>query len=158
MTGDNQPVSYHLVPGAGDTDNNKISISGNQLISTDVFDFERNSTLSIRVQAEISNGPLFEKALTIAIKDTDADGCINHQIVSNNRFSPLPFISSAYASNGSAVVSNTSIFVWLLHCFALRFIYQSKKINGRWKRLFILGLTISLVACGSGSGQSEWQC
>jgi hypothetical protein len=156
ITGDNRNISYRLVSGAGDIDNNKISISGNQLISTDVFDFERNSTLSIRVQAEISNGPLFEKALTIAIKDTDADGCINHQIVSNNRFSPLPFISSAYASNGSAVVSNISIFVWLFHCFALRFIYQSKKINGRWKRLFILGLTISLVACGSG--QSEWQC
>ena len=158
MTGDNQPVSYHLVPGAGDTDNNKISISGNQLISTDVFDFERNSTLSIRVQAEISNRPLFEKALTIAITDTEADGCINHQIVSNNQYTPLSFISSAYASNGSAVVSNTSIFVWLFHCFALRFIYQSKKINGRWKRLFILGLTISLVACGGGSGPSEWQC
>ena len=158
MTGDNQPVSYHLVPGAGDTDNNKISISGNQLISTDVFDFERNSTLSIRVQAEIPNRPLFEKALTIAITDTEADGCINHQIVSNNQYTPLSFISSAYASNGSAVVSNTSIFVWLLHCFALRFIYQSKKVNGRWKRLFILGLTISLVACGGGSGPSEWQC
>ena len=156
MTGDNQNVSYRLVSGAGDTDNNKISISGNQLISTDVFDFERNSTLSIRVQAEISNGPLFEKELTIAITDTEADGCINHRIASNNQYSPLPFISSAYASNGSAVVSNTSIFVWLFHCFALRFIYQSKKINGRWKRLFILGLTISLVACGSG--QSEWQC
>lgn len=158
ITGDNRNVSYRLVSGAGDTDNNKISISGNQLISTDVFDFERNSTLSIRVQAEIQNRPLFEKALTIAIKDTEADGCINHQIVSKNRFSPLPFISSAYASNGTAVVSNTSIFVWLLHCFALRFIYQSKKINGRWKRLFILGLTISLVACGGGGGQSAWQC
>ena len=158
MTGDNQNISYRLVSGAGDTDNNKISISGNQLISTDVFDFERNSTLSIRVQAEISNGPLFEKELTIAITDTEADGCINHRIASNNQYSPLPFISSAYASNGSAVVSNISIFVWLFHCFALRFIYQSKKINGRWKRLFILGLTISLVACGSGSGQSEWQC
>lgn len=61
-------------------------------------------------------------------------------------------------SNGTAVVSNTSIFVWLLHCFALRFIYQSKKINGRWKRLFVLGLTISLIACGGGGGQSAWQC
>lgn len=158
MTGDNQNVSYHLVPGAGDTDNNKISISGNQLISTDVFDFERNSTLSIRVQAEISNRPLFEKALTIAITDTEADGCINHQIVSNNRFSPLPFISSAYASNGAAAVSNTSTIMWLLYYFALLFLYKSKKINGRWKHLFMIGLTISLVACGGGSGQSEWQC
>ena len=158
ITGDNRNVSYRLVSGAGDTDNNKISISGNQLISTDVFDFERNSTLSIRVQAEISNGPLFEKELTIAITDTEADGCINHRIASNNQYSPLSFITSAYASNGSAVVSNISIFVWLFHCFALRFIYQSKKINGRWKRLFILGLTISLVACGSGGGQSVWQC
>jgi len=158
ITGDNRNVSYRLVSGAGDTDNNKISISGNQLISTDVFDFERNSTLSIRVQAEISNGPLFEKELTIAITDTEADGCINHRIASNNQYSPLSFITSAYASNGSAVVSNISIFVWLFHCFALRFIYQSKKINRRWKRLFILGLTISLVACGSGGGQSVWQC
>ena len=162
MTGDNQNITYRLISGAGDTDNNKISISGNQLISTDVFDFERNSTLSIRVQAEISNGPLFEKELTIAITDTEADGCINHRIANNNQYTPLSLISSAYASNGSAVVSNISIFVWLFHYFALRFIYQSKKINGRLKRLFILGLTISLVACGSGSGsgsgQSEWQC
>jgi len=157
MTGDNQNISYHLVPGAGDTDNNKISISGNQLISTDVFDFERNSTLSIRVQAEIPNRPLFEKALTIAITDTEADGCINHQIVSNNR-SPLPFISSAYASNGTAAVSNTSTIMWLLYFFALRFLYKSKKINGRWKYLFIVSLTIPLVACGGAGAQSTGQC
>ena len=158
MTGDNQNVSYHLVPGAGDTDNNKISISGNQLISTDVFDFERNSTLSIRVQAEISNRPLFEKALTIAITDTEADGCINHQIASNNQYSPLPFISSAHASNGSSVVSNTSTIMWLLYFFALRFLHKSKKINERWKYLFIVGLTIPLVACGGAGAQSIGQC
>lgn len=158
MTGDNQNISYHLVRGAGDTDNNKISISGNQLISTDVFDFERNSTLSIRVQAEIPNRPLFEKALTIAITDTEADGCINHQIASNNQYSPLPFISSAHASNGSSVVSNTSTIMWLLYFFALRFLHKSKKINERWKYLFIVGLTIPLVACGGAGAQSIGQC
>ena len=68
---------YSLVPGEGDTDNAAFSITGNQIISASVLDFESGETRSIRVRVVDSGESIFEKIITITILDDlseDIDG------------------------------------------------------------------------------------
>ena len=59
--------SYSLVAGSGDTDNVSFSIQGDELLASDVFDYETQSQYSIRVQCSDGNGGTFEKDFSIAI-------------------------------------------------------------------------------------------
>ncbi|WP_231387362.1 ExeM/NucH family extracellular endonuclease, partial [Dolichospermum circinale] len=61
--------TYSLVTGDGDTDNDLFSIVDNQLIANTVFDFETQTSYSIRVQTTDQDGLSFEKALTINVND-----------------------------------------------------------------------------------------
>ncbi|WP_051289625.1 cadherin domain-containing protein [Dolichospermum circinale] len=63
--------TYSLVTGDGDTDNSLFSIVGNQLIANTVFDFETQTSYSIRVKTEDQGGLSFEKALTINVNDVN---------------------------------------------------------------------------------------
>ncbi len=59
--------TYTLVPGTGDTDNASFTISGSNLLTNAVFNFETKSSYSIRVRTTDAGGLFFEKALTITV-------------------------------------------------------------------------------------------
>ncbi|MCB9418994.1 MAG: cadherin domain-containing protein [Ardenticatenaceae bacterium] len=61
--------TYSLVDGAGDTDNASFQISGSQLQTNAVFNYEAQSTYSIRVQTDDGNGGTYSKQFTITIID-----------------------------------------------------------------------------------------
>ena len=58
---------YTLVTGTGDTNNVKFVLSGNQLLSNFVFDFESTSSYSIRVRSTDDGGLYVEKQFTILV-------------------------------------------------------------------------------------------
>ncbi|NCQ79423.1 MAG: hypothetical protein GPI99_15230 [Microcystis aeruginosa W13-15] len=64
-TGDT--FTYNLVSGTGSTDNNSFTISGNQLKTNAIFDYETKNSYSIRVRTTDQDGLSFEKALTVNI-------------------------------------------------------------------------------------------
>ena len=68
---DGPSATFQLVTGAGDSDNSKVTITGNQLKSNQSVEFE--TQLSIRVQ--VSNGfETYAEAMTILIQNQDSDG------------------------------------------------------------------------------------
>jgi gliding motility-associated-like protein len=58
--------TYSLVPGAGDTDNSKFAVIGNQLQSAQTFTFT-NQLYSIRLRTTDLAGATFEKTVTIKV-------------------------------------------------------------------------------------------
>ncbi|WP_152001203.1 MULTISPECIES: DUF5018 domain-containing protein, partial [unclassified Imperialibacter] len=69
--------TYTLASGTGDTDNSQFGISGSQLVTSSVFDFETANSYSVRIKTNDGNGHTFEKAFTISVDDeaesTDAN-------------------------------------------------------------------------------------
>ncbi|MEP1097758.1 MAG: choice-of-anchor tandem repeat GloVer-containing protein [Cyclobacteriaceae bacterium] len=63
---------YSLVTGSGDTDNASFSISGAELVSAEVFDFETKTSYSVRIQTDDQNGEMFEKEFSITVDDLPA--------------------------------------------------------------------------------------
>ena len=68
-----QSHSFTLVAGAGDTDNGAFTISGNELKTGQVFDFETKNSYSIRVRATDNGSPpmSFEKTFTVTVTDAN---------------------------------------------------------------------------------------
>ena len=65
--GDNH--TYALVAGAGGIDNGSFSIDGDQLRTTDVFDYETKDIYGVRIQTTDSAAVPFEKAFVIQVTD-----------------------------------------------------------------------------------------
>ena len=65
----NDTHTYSLVSGDGDTDNGSFTISGDTILSKDVFDFETKSTYSVRIQIVDGNGGAFSKSFIITVND-----------------------------------------------------------------------------------------
>jgi hypothetical protein len=63
--------TYSLVAGTGSTDNALFTITGNQLQSNGIFDFETKNSYSIRVRTTDQGNLTFEKPLTIIINDVN---------------------------------------------------------------------------------------
>ncbi|MDB9535207.1 DUF4347 domain-containing protein [Dolichospermum planctonicum CS-1226] len=63
--------TYSLVTGTGATDNSLFTISGNQLKTNAVFDFETKNSYSIRVKTTDQGGLFFEKQLTIGVSNVN---------------------------------------------------------------------------------------
>lgn len=61
--------TYALVSGAGDTGNGSFNISGNQLRSSVIFDYESQNSYSVRIRTTDQGGLYYEKAFTITITD-----------------------------------------------------------------------------------------
>lgn len=156
-TADTGDIAYSLVKGAGSSDNHRVTLSNGQVITAINLDHEAKEQLSIRVKALLANGFSHEQALTIQINDTDADGCLNNQVVSTDNLPLLPWVNSAYASGGNLSLSGMPVLLWLVHIIALAAVRSSSHIRGRWKLLLIAGLTLSLVAC-SGGGNKVTSC
>jgi large repetitive protein len=68
---DANSFTYSLVSGAGSADNNSFVISGNQLRSNKVFNYEAQASYNIRIQTNDGNSGTFEKAFTITITDSN---------------------------------------------------------------------------------------
>ena len=64
--------TYTLVPGAGDTGNGAFNISGNTLRANASFDFDTQSSYSIRVRSTDQNGLPLEEEFTITVTDGPA--------------------------------------------------------------------------------------
>ncbi|MCA9934704.1 MAG: protein kinase [Ardenticatenaceae bacterium] len=62
-------LTFSLVSGTGDTDNDAFFLEGAVLKTAERFDFETQSTYSIRVGADNGVGGTFEKAFSITIAD-----------------------------------------------------------------------------------------
>jgi hypothetical protein len=61
--------TYSLVAGLGSDDNAAFSITGNQLLSAQPFNFLAKNSYSVRVRTTDQGGLSFEKAFTISITD-----------------------------------------------------------------------------------------
>ena len=59
--------SYVLTAGAGDTDNHRFVIDGDELRTTETFDFEKRARLTVRVTVQDSHGLQLHKALPINV-------------------------------------------------------------------------------------------
>ena len=62
-----EQFSYSLTPGAGDTDNHRFVIDGDELRTTETFDFEKNARLTVRVTVRDSHGLQLHKDLPINV-------------------------------------------------------------------------------------------
>jgi hypothetical protein len=63
--------TFSLVAGAGADDNVKFQISGSTLQTAQSLDFEADTSLTVRVQADDGAGGTFEKALTITVTNVN---------------------------------------------------------------------------------------
>ena len=63
--------TYALVSGTGDTDNGSFQISGDQLQTNAVLDFETKSSYSIRVQSTDSGSLSFDKQFVISVTNVN---------------------------------------------------------------------------------------
>jgi hypothetical protein len=63
--------TYTLVSGAGSADNALVRVDGDSLESTARFDFEADSSFSVRVRATDDAGESTEKAFTVVVSDAN---------------------------------------------------------------------------------------
>jgi ELWxxDGT repeat protein len=63
--------TYALVSGTGSTDNSWFTLSGNQLKTTAVFDYETRSTYAVRVKTTDPGGLSYEQALTVQVNNVN---------------------------------------------------------------------------------------
>lgn len=63
--------TYTIVAGDGDDDNASFAISGSQLVTTEVFDFETKSSYSVRIRTTDSGGLFFEDFFVINVTDVN---------------------------------------------------------------------------------------
>jgi len=64
-------ASYRLVAGPGSTDNASFTISGNELKTAAVFNFEAKRAYSIRVRVTDQGGLYFEKMKTVDVTNVN---------------------------------------------------------------------------------------
>jgi len=114
-TGDT--FTYSLVSGTGSDDNSAFSISGDQLLASNAFDSESQSTYSILVRTTDSQGATFEKVLGINVTDVDESGSLSVSdasvIEGNSLTTAANFVVSLSQASSSYVLVdvNTSNYV-----------------------------------------------
>lgn len=66
---DSNNFTYSLVSGTGDADNASFTISGDQLLTTEMFDFETKSSFSILVRTDDGEGGMLDQQFTVFVND-----------------------------------------------------------------------------------------
>ena len=66
-------ATYSLVSGVGSTDNSSFTISNNQLLSANVFNYEQQNQYNIRVRTTDNGGLYIETAFVVAILDINEE-------------------------------------------------------------------------------------
>jgi len=69
--------AYTLVSGIGDTDNGSFNIDGNNLRTSEMFDYEIKNSYTIRVRSTDQGGLWFEEQLTISVADVNETPATN---------------------------------------------------------------------------------
>ncbi len=95
--------TYSLVSGNGDVNNASFNISGDQLRSSAIFDFETKNSYSIRVRTTDRGGLTFEKSFTISVTISD-----EVTSVSNGNFEQGQVIWSEFSSNNFDIITQES--------------------------------------------------
>ena len=88
--------------GTGDTDNASFSISGNQLLSAAVFDYETKSSYSIRIRSTDQGELYFEKSFVITILDVNDPPVANDQSVTTPEDTALSITLTGSDQDGVA--------------------------------------------------------
>ncbi|MFM2216931.1 MAG: Calcium-dependent protease precursor [Planctomycetota bacterium] len=65
--------TYTLVTGTGDTDNTAFNIDGSSLRASNNFDFETQSSYSLRIRSTDAAGLFFEKIVTVNVSNANED-------------------------------------------------------------------------------------
>ena len=94
--------TYSLVSGAGDTDNPSFNISGNQLRTSAVFDYETKNSYSIRIRTTDQGGLFYEKAFTITVTQVGVNPILNGD------FEQGPVIWQEYSTHGWELILQES--------------------------------------------------
>jgi surface protein len=68
---DSSSFTYTLVSGTGDSDNSAFSISGSDLKTSEVFNYEDKNSYTLRIRTTDNGNLFFEKSFTITVTDTD---------------------------------------------------------------------------------------
>lgn len=92
-------VTYQLIPGQGSADNGSFQISGTELRTSAIFNFEQKSSYSIRVRAADASGQSVEQGLTVTVTNV------------NEAPTEITLSSNAIPENagGNAVVGTLSV-------------------------------------------------
>ncbi|HQK02589.1 MAG TPA: Ig-like domain-containing protein, partial [Anaerolineaceae bacterium] len=92
--------TYSLVSGPGGTDNAAFSISGNQLLSAQVFDYEVDDSYEIRIRVTDQDGLWYEKSFVITILDVNDAPVANNQTVSTPEDTALAIVLTGSDQDG----------------------------------------------------------
>lgn len=63
--------TYEFVSGTGSTDNDRFTLSGNTIKTSEVFNFETKSSYSVRIKTTDAGGLSYEKSITISVLDVN---------------------------------------------------------------------------------------
>ncbi len=102
---EDETFTYTFTSGENDIDNASFIISGDSLLSGEMFDFEKKNTYFIRIRVTDSRGASFSRSFTIVILDIDENPVpitdirlTNHSVDENNE--PLIFLGKLSTVGG----------------------------------------------------------
>ena len=109
--------TYTLVAGTGSADNGSFNISGAQLRTSAVFDYEVKNSYNIRIRVTDQGGLTFEKAFVISVTQVGANPFLNPGFeqghVAWTEYSWLGFDLITEASEDAITAHSGSWFAWL---------------------------------------------
>ncbi|MEA4959829.1 MAG: cadherin repeat domain-containing protein, partial [Anaerolineaceae bacterium] len=109
--------TYTLVAGTGSADNGSFNISGAQLRTSAVFDYEVKNSYNIRIRVTDQGGLTFEKAFVISVTQVGANPFLNPGFeqghVAWTEYSWLGFDLITEASEDTITAHGGSWFAWL---------------------------------------------
>ena len=106
-----ESCTYRLVFGPGDDDNFSFGILGDQLKTTEVFDYETKSVYRIRVRVIDAGGLYYDYRFTISIQNVQGDSNDNAIVVDMGPIIPKGAVGSAYSFTPT-VTKGTSPYTW----------------------------------------------
>ncbi|HEY0771475.1 MAG TPA: chitobiase/beta-hexosaminidase C-terminal domain-containing protein, partial [Sphingobacteriaceae bacterium] len=65
----NNSFNYSLISGSGDTDNDKFIITNKEIRTSQLFDYEKQKTYSVRIRSTTQQGSSLDKSFIIQISD-----------------------------------------------------------------------------------------
>ena len=104
-TGDT--FTYSLVSGTGDEDNASFTISGDQLLTGEVFDFETKNSCSIRVRTTDNDGLSYEEVFTVTMIDVNDAPVAEDNAYVTDEDTTLNVAAPGVMDNDSDVDGNT---------------------------------------------------
>ncbi|MEI6526071.1 MAG: cadherin domain-containing protein [Planctomycetota bacterium] len=111
---DGDTHTYSFVTGAGDSDNTLFAITGNSLVTRNVFNFESRNSYSIRIQTQDAGGLTFEQLFPISITNVNENPIsvrISKRSIAEN--SPIGTVLGTLSTTDTDTLTDTE-FVYSL--------------------------------------------